>query len=239
MTVASSQSCLYHANQESVTSWNSFTMRTSDGGKLHSCQKSQLASILEAKLVTTDTRSRPETSAIIIDGSALINTLPPCASKTFEEYAAKDVIPLVEAFAAIYRRIDIVFDVYIANSLKAETRSKRGQGASRRVTDKGKLPPVCRRFFLRDNGHKTDLFNFLEDKIVESCQGTVVIVTREKGAVSYQLITLEGIAPCNYEEADSLLFLHARHDVEQSHTSLIIKASDTDVLVIAIMCFKY
>ena len=57
--------------------------------------------------------------------------------------------------------------------------------------------------FLGDNDNKTDLFNFLADKIVERCQGTVVIVTRKEGAVSNQLISLEGIAPCNHEEADS------------------------------------
>ena len=82
--------------------------------KLHSCQKSQLASILKTKLATADTI--PEASAIIVDGSALINTLPPR-------------FPTVEAFASIYRRTDIIFDVYRPTSLKAETRSKRGQGA--------------------------------------------------------------------------------------------------------------
>ena len=105
------------------------------------------------------------------------------------------------------------------------------------MTDKGKLPPVWPSFF-RDNDNKTDLFNFLADNTVERCQETVVIVTREEGAVSNQLISLEGTTPCNYEEADSRLFLHARHAVEQGHTSLIIKASDTDVLVIAINVFQ-
>ena len=105
------------------------------------------------------------------------------------------------------------------------------------MTDKGKLPQAWRSF-LSDNDNKTDLFNFLADKIVERCQGTVVIVTREEGAVSNQLISLEGIAPCYHEEADSRLFLHARHAVEQGHTSLIIKASDTDVLVKAINVFQ-
>jgi hypothetical protein len=32
-----------------------------------------------------------------------------------------------------------VFDVYWSSSLKAETRSRRGIGARRRVTDKGKI----------------------------------------------------------------------------------------------------
>ena len=56
--------------------------------------------------------------------------------------------------------------------------------------------------------------------------------------MSYQLISLQGIAPCNHEEAYSRLFLRARHAVEQGHTSLIIKASDTDVLVIAINLYQ-
>ena len=118
----------HHENQ-------SFPAALSDGGKLHSCQ---LASILETKIATADTR--PETSAIKVDGSALINTLPSRASKIFEQYATKDVIPTTEAFTSIYRRTVIVFDVYRPTSLKAETRSKCGQGARRRVTDKGRLP---------------------------------------------------------------------------------------------------
>ena len=80
----------------------SFPAALSDGGKLDSCQKSQLASILDAKIATTDTV--PEVSAIIVNKSALINPLTPCALKTLVEYATKNVISSVEAFAAIYRR---------------------------------------------------------------------------------------------------------------------------------------
>ena len=121
--------------------------------------------------------------------------------------------------------------------MKAETRSKRTQGARCRVTDKGKLPPVWHSF-LRDNDNKTDLFNFLVGKLVERCQRNVVIVDREDGDVSNHFISPEGLVPCNYEEADSRLFLHARHAVEEGHTPLIIKASDTDVFVIAINVFQ-
>ena len=56
----------HHENQ-------SFPAALSDGGKLHSGQKSLLASILEAKIAVLD--ARPEASAIIVDGSALINAL--------------------------------------------------------------------------------------------------------------------------------------------------------------------
>ena len=58
--------------------------------------------------------------------------------------------------------------------------------------------------------------NFLADKSFERCQGNVVIVTREDGAMCVQLISLEEMVPvpCNQEEADSQLFLHARYSVE-------------------------
>lgn len=63
----------------------------SDGGKLYSCQKSQLASILETYITLPD--QEPDTEVIIVDGAALVHTLPPTRSKTFEDYAALDILP--------------------------------------------------------------------------------------------------------------------------------------------------
>ena len=104
--------------------------------------------------------TEPEASAIILDVSALINALPPRISKTFEEYAVLEVVPQVHAYSCTYIRTDIVFHIYWSPSLKAETRSKRGIGSRRRVTDKGKIPQNWRSF-LRDNSNKTDLHFYL------------------------------------------------------------------------------
>ena len=101
-----------HGNQ-------SFPVSLSDGGRLHICQKSQLAAILEGKVTLPD--AEPVTDAIIIDGSALVNSLPPRTSKTFAEYAEMEFIPKVVACANRYHRTDIVFDTYQASSLKSET----------------------------------------------------------------------------------------------------------------------
>ena len=57
----------------------SFPAALSDGGKLHSCQKSQLASILERNITCPE--NKPDATAIVIDGSALVNSLPPRAKK--------------------------------------------------------------------------------------------------------------------------------------------------------------
>ena len=50
----------------------------SDGGKLYPCQKSQLDSILETYITCPE--KEPDTEVIIIDGSALVHTLPPIHS---------------------------------------------------------------------------------------------------------------------------------------------------------------
>ena len=96
----------------------------------------------------------PRGDAIIIDGSTLINALPPRTSKTFYDYAKKDIIPKVEYYDARYERVDIVFDIFKKSSLKSETRSKRGQGIRRRVTGTSKTPGNWQSF-LHDASNKT------------------------------------------------------------------------------------
>ena len=115
-----------------------------------------------------------------------------------------------------------MFDVYWKSSLKAETRSKRGRGGRRRVTDNAKLPPNWRSF-LRDNDNKTELFEFLAVKIVTLCLENVVIVTKGKHVLCNKPGRQEGLSPCNHEEADSRIFLHALHTVEQQIQSVLIK----------------
>ena len=48
---------------------------------------------------------------------------------------------------------------------------------------------------------------------------------------------MEGLSR-NHKEADSRRFTHAHHLVKQKATSLLIKACDTDVLIIAINAFE-
>lgn len=107
-----------------------------DCGKLHTCQKSDLTTILESQFTTLET----EADTIIIDGAALVNSLPPRSSKTFEEYTMLDVLPTIHAYSTKYMRTDIVFDVYRPSCLKAESRLKHRCGLRLRVTREGKNP---------------------------------------------------------------------------------------------------
>ena len=66
--------------------------------------KSQLPEILEAQVNIPDKELRGD--AVIIDGSALINALPPRTSKIFDDYDKEDIIPKVESYGARYERVD-------------------------------------------------------------------------------------------------------------------------------------
>ena len=138
------------------------------------------------------------------------------------------VLPTIQAYSTKYQRMDLVFDVYQPSSLK--TRTKRGRGVRRRVESKGKIPQNWQNF-LRNNDNKTDLFNFLADKISQMSTPNTVIVTRENDVASNHEVSMDGLAPCCHEEADTRIFVHA---VEEGSKVLMIKANDTDVLVIAI-----
>ena len=73
---------------------------------MHVCQKSQLSGILEKKVILPE--AEPIVDAVIIDGLALINTLPPRKSKTFVEYTEKEFITQIKASANKFLRTDIL-----------------------------------------------------------------------------------------------------------------------------------
>lgn len=212
----------------------SFPPSLSNKGKLHTCTKSDLVDVLQAKVKLPETK--PESDVLIVDGASLVYTVTPKTPKTFEEYARKDILPKVEHYSSNHKRTDIIFDVYRQSSLKSEARSKRGKSIRRRVTAKSKTPSNWRSF-LRDSANKTELFHFLADAVAKTTTSNVVIATKEETAVtsaSYTSVSLEELAPCTHEEADTRIFLHAWHAVREGYKSLMIDANDTDIVVIAI-----
>ena len=67
---------------------------------LYSCQKSQLGAELESLVTIPDTDTEADViivvilllDVIIVDGSALVNSLQPRSSKLFEEYEVNEVL---------------------------------------------------------------------------------------------------------------------------------------------------
>ena len=203
-------------------------------GNLRACTKADLVDVLEEKVKLPE--SEPETDVFIVDGSALVNTVAPKTSKTFKDYASTDILPLVYAYSRKHNRTDIIFDVYCQSSMKSEARSKRGKAIRRRVTKKSKTPTNWKSF-LRDSQNKTELFHFLADAVATMTTDNLVVVTRGEDArtsANYTNMSLEELAPCTHEEADTRIFLHAWHAARNGYKSLMVDANDTDIIVIAI-----
>ena len=126
---------------------------------------------------------------IIIDGPAAVNMVKPSASaNTFSEYASLCFIPYIEAQLQQARRVDVVWDEYIPNSLKATTRRKRGSGVRRRVQANNELPRDWQGF-LRLDDNKSELFKFLaehaasinSEKEVITTYGKEVLCSQQRG----------------------------------------------------------
>lgn len=102
----------------------------------------------------------------ILDGAVLVHSLPTITATTFDDYADSVFIPHLIQQLQFSKRIDVVWDAYIPNSLKETTREKRGQGVRRKVSGHVKLPKNWMQF-LRDPANKSELFAFLTSKVAE------------------------------------------------------------------------
>jgi len=206
-------------------------------GCIRSTTKSALLPILEK--FGPSVLQLPATDTYIIDGSALIQMLRPEGDiATFEEYISKIVTPYVLRKAPFYKRVDIVFDVYLKNSIKGSTREKRGIGYRVEVSNQAFLPSQCSwSNFLRKGENKSTLFRMIANALITSITADIVTIVVTAGDVALcntDLLDVSDISPCDHEEADTRMFLHVLH----AQSNAIIKTVDTDVVIIAIFCFK-
>ncbi|KAE8741877.1 hypothetical protein FOCC_FOCC012580 [Frankliniella occidentalis] len=207
-------------------------------GNLKSGKKSDLMEKLEAQPTTVSIFNN-SCDAIVFDGAAVVQMIRPKNSKTFEDYYSVDLKPYVlgNARRANCPRIDLVWDMYLPQSLKAQERDSRGRGVRRNVVPNGVLPKDWSDF-LRNDRNKTELFQFLGRRFIEDIS-EVNVVTNIGGALrstDSECSSLEG-QTVHMEEADGRILLHVKDGVEHGAKVVVVRSSDTDVLVISISFF--
>ena len=110
----------------------------------------------------------------VIDGHALIQALgKPHNCKTFQDYAIVFFKAVTKHINAAVKRIDVLFDTYIENSIKAAARAKRSNKKRliRRIIDREDLPlPQVWANFIALSENKTYLANFLSQYLMEHGQ---------------------------------------------------------------------
>ena len=102
----------------------------------------------------------------VLDGAVIVHRLPTVEASTFDQYAEKVFIPPLPQQLHQSKRVDVVWDTYVRDSLKDATREKRGQGVRRKVAGQTKLPKNWM-MFLRDPDNHSELFSFLTSKVAQ------------------------------------------------------------------------
>ncbi|KAG7174276.1 hypothetical protein Hamer_G003200 [Homarus americanus] len=115
-------------------------------------------------------------------------------------------------------------------------RCNRGKGIRRRVTASGPLPSNWQNFF-RNSDNKEELFCFLSEQVMQLVvkENKQLVVTDKK-----QVLTVPprkdtaDLAPCNHEEADTRMMVHAADALECGHRRILIRSVDADVVILAV-----
>ena len=141
-------------SHESSTCPPAFTNK----GLMHHGTKSY---ILGCILPSSDSQEISEPVGVtvsVLDGAVIVQMLRPNANTTsFQDYIQTILVPYILGHLHKYDRVDLIFDVYIKDSLKAGLRRQRGTGRRLKVSLKTKLPGDWSSF-LRVDQNKEELF---------------------------------------------------------------------------------
>jgi len=209
-------------------------------GKLQSGTKSDLLKCLEQLSDPQGKSEIPNADCIILDGAAIVHLLKPGNAKTFEEYSTLVFVPYIMSILQCAQRIDVVWDCYKPDSLKASTRAKRGSGIKRQVLPSAPMPKNWSDF-LHSDLNKQDLFLFLATSLacIAVPDNKVIVTTAtEKVLTTSKDDDFSDLMPCTHEEADTRMLLHANNTVQRGSHTLIICTVDTDVVVLAIAMYS-
>lgn len=212
-----------------------------DGGKIRiTASKSDLVPCLLEGVNQAHTEA-PHSTCTIVDAAFLVQATRPAPRMTFFEYAESKLFKLLVNLSDAHgsTRIDVVFDRYFQNSIKDAAREKRGNSCERTVRPEIRVPKNWNGF-LSNSKNKDQLFKFLAKTIIAFPTSKTIVATHASNMISNcsEDNQVEGYATCDHEEADTRMILHARQAVESGHTNIMLRSSDTDVLVLAVAHFK-
>ncbi len=126
-----------------------------------------------------------------------------------------------------------MWDQYISNSLKSQTRSKRGKGLRRRVEASNCLPKNWQQF-LRDDSNKKELFAFLVKHLKHLATSKQLVTTHGSDVICIPPQDTSHLAPCDHEEADTRIILHLVDAVYKGFHKFLLCTVDTDIVVLSV-----
>ena len=207
-------------------------------GSIRKTEKAVLMKELEEKV----TSQPPEkVSNVMIDGMFLLHTLPTQLPSTLREVAQSI---LTKAMRMAVERVDLVFDTYQSPSIKDIERQARGESSARRfVFGPIQKTPKDFRNLLRSGEFKAGFTKFLADDFKDESHaplisGKELYCAVDNKCTKYssdgEFVFSEDVQELagNHEEADTRIAFHAKHSSQLGTDNIVVRANDTDVLVI-------
>ena len=170
---------------------------------------------------------------IILDGAVVVNLIKPRTPVSFYWYVTQVMEYVRKQFRGDVQRVDMVFDEYWKDSMKAATRSKRGKCIRRHVEGNKQVPSNWQEF-LRIDENKSELFHLISDRIADEEFPGQVIVTCDDDVLSSAPEELAGLMSCTHEEADTRMFVHATDGAEHGMNKILLKTCSHLVLALAL-----
>ena len=218
------------------------SLATPDGA-MNATTKSDLISVLTDGIeVPQQIPDDDKKTCVIIDGHALIQALgKPSRCHTFGDYANVFAAAVTQHFGPKTTRVDVVFDRYREESIKAGTRSRRvgKKRPVRKIIDTPHAPlPCVWANFIALGANKTDLARFLSKSLM--AKGDTL-------PEQYELVTGGGFSnetearstrrtgiplQANHEEADTRLILHSLEAAREGYERVLVHSRDTDVFLL-------
>ena len=182
---------------------------------------------------------RPVTTAAVLDGAVLIQMLRPGSAMTIRDYFTDVFAPYILSWFERNNLVDIVWDVYSKTSLKSGTREQRGSGARMQVTFSTKIPSNWASFLCVDL-NKQELFvelaKNLKDIILPPGKQLFTTILNDCASLMPDA-DVSAVAPCTQDEADTRLFLHVAATTVAGHRRVMVRTSDSDVVVLGVSAF--
>ena len=156
----------------------------------------------------------PNVDMKAVDGPAFVNMNPPKSSRTFCDYC-KELKQKASNIAYDVQRLDLVFNIYLPNSLKIQMRDIKGIGIWVSVR---KYTPLLKNFnvFERNDVNKTELFQMLVETFISIAQ-PIIVATSLGHILTNSLADISRIYPCNHEEADTRHIIHVLDGSNNGH----------------------
>ena len=128
-------------------------------------------------------------------------------------------------------RLDIIWDVYLPDSLKTDAQNTRGEGIRRRVEHSSTIPGNWQEY-LRINDNKKLTIALLSVACIKT--NKEFITTQDSGVLCINHPDVSDLAPCTHEETDTTIILHLEDAARKEYKTVLIHTVDTDVVVLAI-----